>query len=384
MKIISIGSDRNLFKKDSEIQKRIKEYGKLFEELHVIVFSDKKDGHSDMKLSDNVFIYPTNHSYKAFYLWNIYGIIKNLKLRIENSRNDFIVSCQDPFEAGLAGWLLKLWLNLPLQLQVHTDFLSPYFSSESALNRFRVRLAKFLLLRADRIRVVSERIKSSLLTLDSRLPACPARGQGLSTKIAVLPVFVDIKKIQSAKIKTDLHRKYSDNDFIILMASRLAKEKNIGMAIDAMPEMVENHPKALLLIVGSGPEDDRLKFQAEKYGILDSNIRFEPWTDDLVSYYKTADLLLLTSNYEGYGRTVIEAMAAGLPVVMTDVGLAGEVLIDDLDGSVIPVGDKESLSGKLIELIGDLEKREGFIKNSLKAVESLLGKNEYLDAYKRI
>ena len=61
----------------------------------------------------------------------------------------------------------------------------------------------------------------------------------------------------------------------------------------------------------------------------------EPWTDDPFSYYKTADLFLLTSNYEGYGMAVVEAMAAGCPVIMTDVGLAGEVLIDKKDGLVV-------------------------------------------------
>lgn len=369
MKILSISSDRNIFIKNSETQKRMMEYGMIFKELHIIVFANKRLGYSDIKLAENVFVYPTNQHFKFLYLWNIYRIIKSLII----SRQLSAVTVQDPFEAGIAGWMIKLLFKLPMQIQIHTDIFSPFFFAESLSNKLRVLCAKFLLSRADGIRVVSERIKNSLLTFDHRL----------SAMVTVLPIFVDVKKIQSAKVKINLHEKYPDADFIILMASRLTKEKNIGMAIEATKSVVEKYPKALLLIVGSGPEDINLKFLASKYGILDSNIKFEPWTENLISYYKTADLFLLTSNYEGYGRTVIEAMAAGLPVIMTDVGIAGEILIDDLDGKIIPVNDTAALVSAIELLIGNKQLRESFSEESAKALFSWADKKEYLESYKK-
>ena len=65
----------------------------------------------------------------------------------------------------------------------------------------------------------------------------------------------------------------------------------------------------MLLIVGDGSELTKLKAISHK---LKANVIFSPWADDLPSYYKTADLFLLTSNYEGYGRTVVEATACDL------------------------------------------------------------------------
>ena len=372
MKVLSIGSDRNLFVDGSAAQKRIKEYGKLFNELHIIVFSKQKSQITNHKsqIADNIWVYPTNSRNKLFYLLDAYRIGKNLignwKLEIGNCA----VSAQDPFEAGLVGWLLKRKYKLPLQLQIHTDIFNPYFYRESLKNKLRVWLAKFLLPLSDGIRVVSERIKQSLITQlpNYRLP------------IIVLPIFVDIKKIQSAKIKMDLRQKYPDYDFRILMASRLTKEKNIGLAIEAMTEVAIKYPKALLVVVGEGSEAEKLKVKSEKLKVAD-NVKFEPWTDDLASYYKTADIFLLTSNYEGYGRTVVEAMAAGLPVIMTDVGLAGEVLIDDLDGIIISPGNRNALEEAILNLTTNPEKQAEFRNNSLKAVANFAEKDEYLRQY---
>ena len=139
----------------------------------------------------------------------------------------------------------------------------------------------------------------------------------------------------------------------------------------------------LLLIVGDGPERQKLESRIQNLE-LSTNIKIENWTDDLVSYYKTADLFLLTSNYEGYGRTVVEAMAAGLPVIMTDVGIAGELLIDDLDGKVVPVGDIKAFAAAILELEENSVKREEFKLNSLKLLEKWPTKQEYLEKYKRL
>jgi len=290
----------------------------------------------------------------------------------------------------LVGWLLSRRYKFPLQIQVHTDIFSNYFWKESLKNKVRVLLAKFLLPRADGVRVVSERIKQSLITQLPNYQLLPLRGISQRETIIVLPIFVDVKKIQSAPIKTDLHQKYPDYDFIILMASRLTREKNIGIAIEAMKEILKRknlNPKPstlnpLLLIVGDGPEGQKLESRIQNLE-LSTNIKIENWTDDLISYYKTADLFLLTSNYEGYGRTVVEAMSAGLPVVMTDVGIAGELLIDDLDGRVVPVGSEKALAAAIMELKENFAKKEEFKQNNLKLLEKWPTKQEYLEKYKR-
>ena len=307
MKVLIIGTDNKLFETGSEIQERMITLGAMTGSLDIIVFSTQGPGDLQAQdLSPEVRIYRTNSYQRWFYMWDAIRLGKNLP------RPD-LITAQDPFECGLVAWKLAKFFKAKLQLQVHTDFLNPAFSYQSILNHARVVLAQFLLARADKIRVVSQRIKDSLSS-EFKIP---------SFKINILPVFIDVDKIQTTLIQTDLHKKYPRFRKIILMASRLSQEKNIDLAIKAMPGILARDSHIGLIIVGEGPELKHLKALALKCG-LGQYVVFESWTKDLPSYYKTADLFLNTSLYEGYGRTLVEALVAGCSVASTNVGLVGD------------------------------------------------------------
>jgi glycosyltransferase involved in cell wall biosynthesis len=365
MKILSIGTDRDLFVKNSEVRQRMIEYGNLVNEFYIIVFSRRNGNlayNRDRKyvLSfENVRVYPTNSRNRWFYIMDAVRIGKKIIQHSTFNIQHSLITAQDPFECGLAGWLLKRKFKIPLQLQIHTDFLSPYFRKESLLNYLRVLIAKFLIPRANCIRVVSQRVKKSLLQVT-----------GYRLQVVVLPIFVDSEKVKNAPVRTDLHKKYPQFDFIILMAGRLTKEKNIEMAINAMSDIVGQYPKTGLIIVGSGPEREALKLQVTSYKLQD-NIKIEPWTDDLISYYKTADLFLLASNYEGYGRTLVEASAAGCNIISSDVGIADEILDQE---NIFKPGNKTGLQEKIINAINNQIKPPKPLK--------LVTKQEYLRKYK--
>lgn len=329
MKILMLSRDPEIFREHSEVRQRMIEYGSVFEELHVVVVTKQRANNKE-QIAKNVWVYPATFI-SAFRV--AASVIHASRFVLHN-----FSTAQDPFELGLIASRLKKKFGIPLQLQVHTDFLSPYFGRESLKNRARVMLAKRLLPKADSIRVVSERIKKSLVVSGYALVA---------NKISVLPIFVDTAKIKKAPVVESLHQKYPGR-FIILMASRLTREKHILLALEAM-RVLKNESFAvrpMLVIVGDGPEQRKLKVESEKLKVLDSVV-LEPRREELVSYYKTADLFLLTSNYEGYGRTVVEAAAAGLPVLMTNIGCADEVIREGVNGFIVPVGDKRALAEKL-------------------------------------
>ena len=375
MRVLSIGSDRNLFVPGSAVRQRVAEQGSLAEELHVIVFSLASSGLKPEPLSDRVWLYPTNSSRKLSYVRDAARIGTQIARDRNFSPADSLVTVQDPFESGMAGARISRATGLRLHVQIHTDFLSPYFAF-GFLNMLRVRIARRILPKASEIRVVSERIRRSLVR-KCRIP---------EEKISVLPVFVDAEKIrrQHPSPLLDLHKKHPQFEFIALVLSRLEPEKNISLALNAFAIATRDplqRPDAGLVVVGSGSEEPRLKAEAARLG-LNGRIVFLPWTDDPQSFYKTADLLLVPSRYEGYGLTLAESALSGCVALTTDVGIAGDLLVDGKNALVCPASDEKGFAAKLqgFMMSGSVQKalRQGLAQLDLSSFPS---REHYLEAY---
>ncbi len=379
-----ISTDRKLFEDDSAVRQRIVEYGRLVDELKIIVFKlstreSRIMNHESRIFGTNVTLYPTNSKNKFFYIIDAIKIgrkvIENWKLKIENSsnKNEILITCQDPFETGLVGWIIAKTKKTKLHLQVHTDFLSWGFQRASVLNKSRSQLASFLLMQSDGIRAVSERIKKSIIKW--RIAK--------EEKISVLPIFVDVEKIKNTEPKLNLKTRYPQFDFVIFTASRLEKEKNIKLMIKIMKDVVKKYPKTGLVIVGDGLLRQRLQ-KAVYSSRLQNNIIFEGWQKDLVSYYKTADLFLVTSGYEGYGLTLLESAVAGCPVLTTDVGLVGDILKKES----IEICSKDSKRCFVNKILNLIENPNRLSEMKIRAQQDVEGKilktkEEYLEAYKK-
>lgn len=373
MKVISIGTDRNIFKQGSAVEGRTKEYGTLFDELHIVVFSRFFQFLPRKKqISDNVWAYGTNSFSRFFYIRDAKKTAKKIFKKINNG-SKIIVTTQDPFETGLVGLSLKKDLKLPLHVQIHTDFLSPHFSKGSILNNYRLKIAKRVLKEADALRVVSKKIMHSLSNVELKSGVVPT----------VLPIFVDVEKFEKAEIKEDLKKKYPQYNFIILIASRLTKEKNIPMALEVVRRLSFAYPKIGLVIVGSGPEKGRLERLTRRFGIQ-KHVVFESWKDDLISYYKTANLFLLTSDYEGYGMSIVEAISSHCPVVSTDVGIASEILKDGEKPFVCGVRDTACFFKQISHLIENPQFREHYVHEAHNHLDQITAqdKKTYLSQYK--
>jgi len=306
MRVLQIGSDRSkrgiLHPHSPAIERQIA-YGAAFGELDIIGFSRLSDGAAPFEASPHVRVYPTNSSSRLFYGRDAIKIARFLP-------RPNVVSAQDPFEAGLAAWLIARRRNVPLHIQIHTDLLSPGYASHSFVNRLRVLIAGFVLKRAARIRVVSERTKRDMV----------ARFD-LDVPIMVLPIFVDVEKLRSARQNTALAARFERFRTKVLVVSRLEPEKNIGLAIRAFAEA--SPAGTCMIVVGEGSERVNLAALACALHVED-RVFFEGERTSS-AYYKIADLVLVPSRYEGYGLVIVEALASGVPVISTDVGAACEL-----------------------------------------------------------
>jgi glycosyltransferase involved in cell wall biosynthesis len=202
-----------------------------------------------------------------------------------------VVTAQDPFWRGLVAWHVARRIGAQFNVQVHADV-----SAQSFVKHI---LAQIVLRHADSVRVVSEKIKEQVLHIAP------------NTKISVLPVFIDVSKFRTgARIPHEAKT--------ILWIGRFEEEKNPRGAIEVFKDVLTNLPDAKLVMLGKGSQEQVLRRAA--VGLA---VEFPGWQDPL-PYMEAADVVLSTSWHESFGASMIEALAADVPVVAPDVGVAKE------------------------------------------------------------
>jgi glycosyltransferase involved in cell wall biosynthesis len=140
--------------------------------------------------------------------------------------------------------------------------------------------------------------------------------------------------------------------FVIVAVGRLVAVKGFDVAVRALSRLRAAVPSATLLLVGDGPERHALEAQARAEGVA-AAVRTTGVVDDVLPFLAGADVLAAPSRNEGMGRSIVEAMALGLPVVATRVGGIPDVVGEGETGRLVPVEDAAALATALIELASD-------------------------------
>lgn len=363
MKVISIGMGDKVFEEGSAVRGRQISYGHIFDGLHLVVFTPDLDKYQNQNLAQNVFLYPTKSKIRIFYIFDYLRIVRNIIKNI--GEKDVVISTQDPFETGIVGVILKLIYRLPLQVQIHTDFSNKYFISHSALNTIRFLLSHLVLSFADSVRVVSTRIGKNIHTDPKYL--------------SVLPIFIKIDESRTQIQK--IERMGSKVTF--LSVSRLEKEKDLATAIKAFKMVCDSGIDAEFVIVGDGSERKMLENMTKIYN-LQNKIHFAGWQNDTTSFYKKADIYVSTSLYEGYGMSIVEAGFAGLALVISDTGVAGEEFRNGEEAIVCRPKDTEAFGRAMILLAQDSEMRMILSqKANSSAKNSIISEQDYLQKYRQ-
>jgi len=361
MKVLMISSDRSILALGSAVSERIKEYGTLVDELHIVLLSDRVHGLKDTQLDKNVWVYPTNSLVNLLRPVDAARLGRKIIFDKKFVRGQSIITTQDPFECGWAGMKIKKKWRIPLEVQLHTNPFSSYFKGFQ--NIVRKLFVRRILRNADSLRVVSSNLKSQISGFSS-------------ANIKVLPIYVDRKKIEDSHVTFDLHARYPWR-FIMLSVSRLAPEKNLEFMIEVLARVREKFSNIGLVIVGSGPEENKLKMLVKKLE-LEGAVEFVGWQNDLSSYYKTANAFIQTSLFEGYGLALVEAGLSSLPIITTPVGIALEFIADE-DAYIYPAGNADLFVSGILNLIEDNYKREILRTNLKHKLESIvLSKDDYM------
>lgn len=350
MRVLVLGLDNSVLDRDSALAKRTVEYGGLVEKYIVIVPAKEN---KVVQLSNNTWAYGIKVGNKVKGLLGIYYLAKAL---LKKEKYD-VVSAQDQYYLGWVAMKLAKKFKMGLEIQIHG------FEKYKGLRKL---VAKYVLPRASSVRCVSQRLKKQLVDkfkIDEE-------------KITVVPIFMELAT-------HNVEREMSNNiKFVFLTIGRLVPVKNIEMQIRTMAEVVKKYPNVELWIAGEGSEKGKLELEIRNLE-LGENIKMLGWKKYLEEYYRRANAFLLISNSEGWGLAIIEAASYGLPIIMTDVGCAGEVIKDGESGIVIPVGDQKKLEEAMIKLIENENLREKLSKNAQEEVKKLPSKEETLNLYKK-
>ena len=138
----------------------------------------------------------------------------------------------------------------------------------------------------------------------------------------------------------------------IVSVGRLDAQKNQKMLIDAFAKMKEKFPNYKLYIYGEGSLRTQLSKQIKMLG-LSGNVILKGNVLDIHSQIADASMFVLSSNYEGLSNALLEAMMMGLPCISTNCAGSDEVIVDGINGVLVPVGNVDALSAAMIKIADD-------------------------------
>lgn len=166
------------------------------------------------------------------------------------------------------------------------------------------------------------------------------------------------ERAASAEEAQTVRAKFSieEGEPLVLAIGRLSSEKAHIDLLNAFRHLQSNNPElnAKLLIVGDGPEREKLEAAARSLGI-DERVHFAGQMSDVKPYYAAADLLVLPSHSEGSPYVLLEAMAAGLAIVATGVGGVPEVVQDGVSALLVPPRDAQKMAEAIARVLKDAE-----------------------------
>jgi len=260
-----------------------------------------------------------------FYQQKLASLIKKLNLDIIHTHTEFSL--------GIFGRIMAKELKLPMIHTYHTiyedytHYVTHFKPLDKRAKAFVRIFTKICCNTVEQVIVPTDKVKELLLQYS------------VSKDISVIPTGVDLKKFNPELYTTEevLQARYecgiSKEDKVLLYIGRVSKEKNIAEIIEAMPDYMRSRPEVRLLIIGGGPEMERLKHRAEEMGLA-GRILFagpKPW-DKIGLYYQIGDVFVSASRSETQGLTYIEAMAAGLPVVARKDKCLDDILVNGHNG----------------------------------------------------
>jgi len=268
------------------------------------------------------------------------------------ARSDVVYATSMIRRAALGSWLARR----PLVVKLVSD---EAFERARRSDRFDGTLDEFQAAGGARFRFLRATRDAALRR--ARHVFCPsaylrrlALGWGLDPqRVSVLPN--PAPEVPSLPPREQLRAELGVDARLLAFAGRLGPQKSLEVALEAVAAV----PGVTLAIAGDGPDRDSLERRARELGLAE-RARFlgSVPRDGVLRLFRAADAALLSSSWENFPHTVVEALAVGTPVVSTAVGGVPEVVADGENGLLVPPGDPAALAAAIAKLFDDDALRE--------------------------
>lgn len=303
-------------------------------------------------------------------LWKIYKIIRYQRPDIVHTHTA---------KAGTLGRIAAILAGVPVRIHTfHGNIFQGYF------NRIYVMaflfIEKILAYFTTYIVAISERQKEEI---------CQRYRIAKPDKVKVIPLGLELEELflidsHNGRLRDEL--KIAGDATVVGIVGRLVPVKNHRMFLEVAKSLstrLGDDFKVKYLIIGDGQERPALE-EYTRDARLNGDVVFCGWREDLGNVYSDLDIVCLTSFNEGTPVSLIEASAAGRPVVATNVGGVADVVIDGVNGYLVPLGDVESFSKSLARLIEDAQKRCEFGLKGREIVQKRFSKQRLINDIKNL
>jgi len=267
-------------------------------------------------------------------------VIKELRSILRDRRIDILHAHSS--KAGLVGRIAALLAGTPVIVFTVHNFI--FYDHMSTLKKKIYAWAERILAHPTcAIITVSRALRDGLIQAEGIDPG----------KIVTIYNGIDIKPFEAPVDKDEVRRKLNLGPGpVIGTVARLAPQKGVSYLVEAALRVVQDYPDARFLIAGDGPLLPELEQQAAGLGISD-NIRFLGYRDDIAQLLAVLDVFVLPSVTEGLGLTVLEALAAGCPVVATAVGGIPEIVEFGQTGLLAQAKDSGDIAKQILYLLNN-------------------------------
>ena len=375
-KLLMITGDRALAQgRRGPFYYMLEEFSKYWDRIDIICpkISQASNFEHRTKIFDNVYIHS---SQKSLIFQPSFILKKGIEIYKKEKFNLFTIHSYPPFYNDLGGKWLHKKIKVPYILELM------HITGYPKAGDFKERLYKYLtklfikkfVKKAKAVRIINKKQTPQFL-----------KEIGINKeKLKYIPAFyIDFNIFKPLDFARDKSKKYD-----LVFSGRLVKNKGIHLLLSAIKKLKAQMPNVKLIIVGSGPLENKIKKYIKKHK-LESNVKFAGWLpgiEDVAKIYNQSKIMIMPSFNEGGPRVTLEAMACKVSVITSRVGIMLDIIENEKNGLFID-WTIEDIKEKILTLLNNENLRKKIAENGYKTVQQFERKKaikKYAETYQNL